>query len=200
MKFPYGVMTWPVVYRLWEAPFIEKKFAPVAAHNDLKSAGRVLDLGCGPGINTHHFTSADYLGVDINAKYIASAERRHSARFIAADGAEFVQNTRTPFDFVLVNSFLHHIDLVRTRQILSGVSRLVTAGGHVHILELVLPEKASLSRFLARADRGKFPRPLAEWESLFKENFDPVVFEPYDLGLGHTALWEMVYFKGRPKR
>jgi hypothetical protein len=38
---------------------------------------------------------------------------------------------------------------------------LLSDCGHVHVIE-VLPSRSSLPRFLARADRGDFPRPLHE--------------------------------------
>jgi len=45
------------VYKLWQAPFAEQKFAPVLVHNDLDRVQRVLDVACGPGTNTHHFSA-----------------------------------------------------------------------------------------------------------------------------------------------
>jgi hypothetical protein len=70
----------------------------------------------------------------------------------------------------------------------------------VHILDLVLPSEPSVSRFLARADRGDYPRPLPEWRDIFESAFEPVVFEPYPLGAMGMTLWNMVYFKGRTRR
>ena len=43
------------VYSLWQAPFAAEKLAPLLAHNDLGRVRRVLDVGCGPGMNTHLF-------------------------------------------------------------------------------------------------------------------------------------------------
>src|SRR5690348_8507904 len=99
----------PLVYRLWMAPFAEAKLAPLAAHNDLARVRRVLDVGCGPGTNAAHFRDADYLGVDINERYVADARRRHGRTFLAADITAY-QVTGDPFDCILVNSFLHHVD------------------------------------------------------------------------------------------
>jgi hypothetical protein len=82
-------------------------------------------------------------------------------------------------------------------EILSHLRSLLTEGGHIHILELVLPQNCSVAKMLARWDRGEFARPLAEWERIFGDSFEQVVFEPYPLiGAGRT-LWNMVYFKGR---
>jgi trans-aconitate methyltransferase len=199
MKLIDTIMSLPPVYRLWMAPFAERKIAPILAHNDLRRARRVLDVGCGPGTNTHHFSSAEYLGIDLNERYIQDALSRYDKRFIAADVAKFVVAPDERFDFILVNSFLHHIDNPTTTSILSNLSKLLTADGHIHILELVLPESASMARFLALSDRGKFPRPREEWERLFGEAFEPVVFEPYHFGAAGFALWQMVYFKGRAR-
>lgn len=199
------IMRQPLVYRLWMAPFAERKFAPIAVHNDMGRINRVLDVGCGPGTNAPHFAASHYLGIDLNPQYIADAERRYGAlgtrvRFRAQDAATFVATPGERFDFVLVNSFLHHVDEGTARSILANLARLLAPGGHVHILELVLPEASSIPRLLARADRGKFPRPLEDWRQMFLEFFEPVEFQPYDLARGSVCLWKMIYFKGKAKQ
>ena len=44
-----------------------------------------------------------------------------------------------------------------------------------------------------------YPRRLGEWRELFTEFFELEVFFPYPLGVPGLCLWNMVYFKGRPK-
>jgi SAM-dependent methyltransferase len=190
------IMSWPWVYRAWMAPFAEKKFAPIVAHNDLRRVQRALDVGCGPGTNARHFRDVYYLGIDLNERYIESARRRHGDHFIAADAAEFVAKPSEQFDFILVNSFLHHIDTPTVRRILLNLARLLTDDGQIHILELVLPPDPSVPRFLARADRGKYPREQNEWAIIFHEAFEEVILEPFQLKLSGFTLWEFVYFKG----
>jgi SAM-dependent methyltransferase len=187
-------------YRLWQAPFAEKKFAPILAHNDLRQVRRVLDVGCGPGTNTPHFAHTHYLGIDYNLRYLQHARRRYGRDFLAADITRWALTPTSRFDFILINSFLHHVDTPNARKILAQLRALLTDDGHVHIIDLVLPETSSTARFLARQDRGGFARPLREWQGIFGEMFETVVFEPFRLtGLGAT-LWEQVYFKGRGKR
>jgi trans-aconitate methyltransferase len=200
MSVATAVLERTLVYRLWQAPFAEQKFAPVLMHNDLQQVRRVLDVACGPGTNTHHFCSSQYLGIDINERYIADAKRRHGRDFVAADVRAHRTAPEERFDFILVNSFLHHLNDQDVASMLAHLQTLLSEDGHIHILELVLPANRSLARLLARWDRGKFARSLQHWETLISQNFDPVTCESYPLaGMGLT-LWNMVYFKGRPKR
>lgn len=119
--------------------------------------------------------------------------------FLAADVTRPALASAARFDFILINSFLHHVDTPNARRLLSQLAALLTDDGHVHILDLVLPAQPSVARFLAQRDRGAYPRPLEEWRRIFTESYETVVFEPYPLtGLG-AKLWEQVYFKGRRK-
>lgn len=200
------VLEHTLAYRAWQAPFAERKLAPMRRHGGRERARRVLDVGCGPGTNAHHFADADYyLGLDINPGYVADAARRHRARpgrreFVVADVTAYEVSAAERFDCILANSVFHHIATTHTRRILAHLATLLADDGHLHVLDLVLPERASVPRLLARWDRGEFPRPLDEWRAIFAEAFEPVVFEPYALGRFGATLWRMVYFKGRARR
>ena len=186
-----------LVYRVWQAPFAERKFAPIRAHNDLTAVRRVLDVGCGPGTNTHHFAKADYLGIDINPAYIEAARRRTGRRFIAADATTFTVDPAERFDFIFLNSFLHHIDTPNVMRLLRHLATLLSDDGRVHILDLILPPTSSVARTLARWDRGHHARPLDEWTSIFADPFVPEIQEPYRLSAAGVTLWNMLYFRGR---
>src|SRR5437867_13058439 len=84
MRLGAAALEHTLAYRLWQAPFADKKLAPLFAHNDLRAVRRVLDVGRGPGTNTRHFGHADYVGVDINPRYIAYAQRRSGRAFLVA--------------------------------------------------------------------------------------------------------------------
>ncbi len=188
------------MYRLWQAPFVRDKLAPLTRRHEIAAARRVLDVGCGPGTNASEFTHAEYVGIDLSEPYIQTARRRHRGTFLVADVRTYQPAADDRFDFVLVNSLLHHLDTPAVRHILRSVHAQLTADGHIHILELVLPRRTSVARLLARADRGDYPRPLEAWRELFGEAFEEIVFEPYVVARCGVALWEMVYFKGRGRR
>lgn len=194
------VMQWPLVYRLWMRTHAEEKLIPIMKHNDLGRVRRVLDVGCGPGTNAPHFSHTEYLGIDLNERYIRDARNRYSGRFQVGDAAKLQVPPDERFDFILINSLLHHVDISATRRLLSHLPVLLTDDGHVHIVELVLPTRVSLSFFLARADRGDYPRPINEWHHIFNEYFDEVVFQPFDVSVFGIAFWNLVYFKGRVQR
>jgi SAM-dependent methyltransferase len=199
MRLTAAVMANTTAYRLWQAPQVRLKLAPVLRHNDLSRVTRVLDVACGPGTNTRFFAHADYLGIDINDRYLEYARRVYGRRYIQADLLDDNANMEGCFDFVLVNSFFHHVDDEDTSRILTRLRGLVTPTGHIHIVDLVLPETPGIARFLARRDRGRFARTLDHCRTLFEACFEPVVFERYRLSLGGITLWDMVYFKGRPR-
>ncbi|HYN08014.1 MAG TPA: class I SAM-dependent methyltransferase [Vicinamibacterales bacterium] len=192
-------MEQPWVYRLWMAPFAEQKLSPMRRHNDLSRVRRVLDVGCGPGTNTPLFSQADYLGIDINPEYIASAKRRYNRSFVTADVTAYDVDDSERFDVILVNSLLHHLDTPATVRLLDHLKGLLTDDGRIHILELILPNERSVARVLAQHDRGAYPRSLAEWRNLLGTVLEPVVTEPYRVGCLGITLWNMVYFVGRRK-
>jgi len=190
----------PVVYRAWQAPFIEQKLRPLRARGEIARATNVLDVGCGPGTNTPAFEHADYLGVDINPDYIATASKRFGRSFLTADVVTFNWPVERRFDFVLVNSLLHHLSTPEASRLLAALSERLKPAGHIHIVDLVLPKnRVSFPWVLAKLDRGDFARPLADLSALVNESLEVVDFEPVPLRLAGVTLWDCAYFKARAK-
>lgn len=186
----------PAVYSAWQAPFAAQKFAPVEKWLRGHTVRRVLDVGCGAGTNAGHFTDVDYVGVDVNDRYLQAARARFRGQFVQADLTTADLSSLGMFDMILVNSFFHHVSDADVERILAQLSRLLAPDGRIHILDLVLPAHKSLAWMMARLDRGKYARPVERWRALFGAAFDPVLFEPYCFG---GRLWSMVYFQGRAK-
>lgn len=194
-----SILDHPRLYRLWQLPFARRKLKPLRRHNDLAAARRVLDVACGPGTNAAEFHGQEYVGIEINERYVEYARKRSPGTFLLADATE-LPRIEGPFDCILVNSFLHHLDEGEVRRVLSWLRDLLSPDGHIHVLELVLPERPSVARCLARCDRGSHARPLHVWRSFVTERFDQVVFETFRLRAMGITLWNMVYFKGRARQ
>ena len=189
----------PLVYRMLQAPFHERKLAPFLRRLHQSPATRVLDVGCGPGTNAAHFTDVAYTGVDINPDYIANAQRRFPGRFLVGDVTDPAVLPAEQFDCVLLNSLMHHLDDDAVTGLLGRLDRFLTPGGSIHILDLVLPPHWGAARALARLDRGRFARPIAQWTALFERAMHVDVLEQYPLGIPGIPLWQMVYCAGRPR-
>ena len=197
MKLFDYLLEQPFLFNLSQLPFTRQKFARIVKHNDLSQVRRVLDVGCGPGTNAPSFAHAAYRGIDINPRYIELARRRFHRDFQVADATSYLAREGSRFDFILINSFLHHIDTDSVHRILAKTPNLLAPDGHVHSIEVVMPPRRGLSLLLARWDRGNFARPIDEWKAIFNCHLKTVVFEPFPVRhLGQT-LMEMVYFKGR---
>jgi len=190
------ILDLPIMYRIWQFPFAYQKMKPVRKDSSLSQAVKVLDVGCGPGTNAKYFTHAKYLGLDINERYIQNAKRRYPGEFLQCDVCTYQPDDGQAFDYIFLNSFLHHIDDENTYKILNCLHDLLTPNGSIHILDLVSPEKRCIARWLARNDRGDFARPITRWREIFPDVFPTIHCEPFAVrGLG-VKLWSMVYFKG----
>lgn len=186
----------PLVYRTWQAPFANAKLRPFLRRVDTSRVRRVLDVGCGPGTNARAFAGTDYVGVDINPGYVATASRRHPGRFLVGDVADERVLPDERFDCVFANSLMHHLPDAVVSSLLGRMARLTTPDGSVHVLDLVLPDTPSPARALARLDRGRYARPLERWRALFNEHLVERHLEVYPLGVPGLPLWWMVYFAG----
>jgi len=189
----------PLVYGTLQAPFADNKLKPFLKRVDLSQVKRVLDVGCGPGTNARAFAGSDYVGIDINPDYIATASRRFKGRFVVGDVADERVLPDERFDCVFANSLMHHLPDDVTSSLLARMARLVAPGGGVHVLDLVLPDGLSPARALAQLDRGRHARPVAEWRRLFTEHLEERHLEVYPLGVPGVPLWWMIYFHGVPK-
>jgi SAM-dependent methyltransferase len=188
------LMEQPWVYAAWQAPFAAAKFAPIERGLREQTIRRVLDVGCGPGTNAKRFSGSEYVGVDINRRYLAMGRGRHPhGRFVEADLTTADLSSLGTFDTILVNSFLHHIPDAEVQRVLAQLAHLLSVDGRVHILEVVLPERRSVARLMARLDRGRHARTFSHWSLLLGAAFEPHVTEPVRVG---GRLWFMVYFQG----
>jgi SAM-dependent methyltransferase len=142
--------------------------ATIGREMDLGPAGRTLDLGCGPGAFSDLFEKGDYVGVDLNPRYIDHARRTRKGAFIVSD-AKRVDLPDGRFNQVLIFGLLHHLPDDEVRGVLSECRRLLAPGGRV----LVIEDIPSVSRvnlighLIHRVENGEFIRPVEDYRKLY---------------------------------
>lgn len=126
----------------------------------------VIDVGCGIG-QYATMTSNEYVGTDLNCRYVEWAQRRRGGphrRFHCADAAELTADGRR-FDLVVLVDFLHHLDDEQADGLLRTAGEL--AGGRVISFEPVADQRNRVGRWIVDHDRGNHMRPLARLEELY---------------------------------
>jgi len=196
MNLVEGILGHPRLYLLWQSPFVWQKVLPVVEENDLSDIGKMLDVGCGPGTIRPVFPTADYVGIDVSTDYLRYARKHRGGSYVTADAAALPIRESAYFDFVLVNSLMHHLATDQVRSLLHSLSEVLAPAGTIHILDLVLGERPSPARFLARMDRGEYPRSSRDWISLFEDYFESTLTREYAVGFSGIPLWHMIYMRG----
>jgi SAM-dependent methyltransferase len=175
----YSLLSLPSVYRLFRTIvrgeacriYVSEYVRPVAGE-------KVLDIGCGPGDILEDLPPVDYLGFDINPKYVEAAQKRFGdrGRFFCGDvGLTAIDKEGASFDLVLATGVLHHLDDNRAlslfklaRRALKPGARLVTYDG------CFVTGQPKLARFVVSRDRGQYVRDSAEYVKLASQVFPEV--------------------------
>lgn len=131
---------------------------------------RTLDFGCGPGAFADLFGGDDYVGADLNARYIEYARRHCKGTFVVADARKADLPDRR-FDQVLIFGLLHHLPDEDVRAVLREAKRLLVPGGHVLVIEDI-PTVSKLNligHVIHLAENGEHIRPVEEYRRLYSE-------------------------------
>lgn len=158
-------------------PFYQKVFH--------RSTARVLDIGCGPALNTPE-PDGVLVGVDINPSYLRKytggfldedpalilhppSSRRRLGFLASADRLPFGNET---FEEARSSSFFHHLSDSEAFHTLREVNRCLKPGGRMIIFEDVWPVRAwarPLAWLARRLDRGIHMRHEERLVALLRE-------------------------------
>jgi ubiquinone/menaquinone biosynthesis C-methylase UbiE len=131
---------------------------------------RTLDLGCGPGAFADVFAGDPYVGADLNARYIAHAQRKCPGTFVVGD-ARKLDLPPTSFDQVLIFGMLHHLSDEDARAVLREVVRLLVPGGRLLVIEDIpaISKLNLIGHLIHNVENGEHIRPPAEYRRLYAE-------------------------------
>lgn len=134
-----------------------------------RAGRRVLDVACGPGAFSELFPADDYVGVDMNERYVRYAQRHYPGTFQVMDARKLEFEDHS-FDDVLVYGLLHHLDDTDARAVLGGIARVLKPSGRVLIIEDIPTESRLnlIGHLLHRIENGHFIRAAQEYRDLLE--------------------------------
>ncbi len=163
----------PVLFIFFRS-ILENDFKAIRAQirKELKlgNGARSLDLGCGPGAFSDLFAGDDYVGADLNVRYVEWARRHRRGTFIACDARQ-VPLPDSRFDQALIFGLLHHLPDDVTRAVLGEARRLLVPGGRALVIEDI-PAVSKLNligHLIHHIENGEHIRPQTEYRRLFEE-------------------------------
>jgi ubiquinone/menaquinone biosynthesis C-methylase UbiE len=153
---------------------LENDFKAIRAviRRDLKRGGglRTLDLGCGPGAFADMFEGDDYVGADLNARYIDHARRTRKGTFIVSD-ARKLELPDGRFDQILIFGLLHHLSDEAVRDVLKEAKRVLVPGGRLLAIEDIpaVSRMNLIGHLIHNVENGEHIRPTEEYKRLYTE-------------------------------
>ena len=144
-----------------------------------KESDRVLDCGCGPGDVLDYLPDVDYVGIDIDANYVAEARKRYGDRatFRLGPLGPKTMTEEAHYDLVLAMGVLHHLDDEQAMEFLSLARCGLKPGGRLVTLDPCYIEGQSRwARYIIDRDRGNHVRSLKEWQQLVRPTFPSATF------------------------
>jgi len=174
------ILEFPSVYRLLGAIAVGRtngRAVYASQHLKPRPHERVLDLGCGPGDMLSVLPDCEYVGVDVDERYIDAARARFGSRgtFHCMPVEDVVLEAPRAFDLVMANGVLHHLDDRQADAMLRLAAAAMKDDGRTVTLDgCYLEGQSRIAKAFLDWDRGKFVRDQAAYLSLARVHFKEV--------------------------
>jgi len=167
MQSDSGLLGWlkvPSIYNIFSAAVGGNVLRRSLIQNHVrpKPGDKVIDIGCGSAEVLRYLPDVDYIGIDINAEYIAFARRTYGdkATFLVGDTQSFRGDPRfKDANLAMAFGLLHHLDDEEAMQCLQfAYDALQTKGRFICHEACWIPNQGALSKYVMSMDRGRIIR------------------------------------------
>ena len=146
----------------------------------------VLDVGCGPAAILEFLQDVNYIGLDHNPNYIATATKKYGSKgtFICAGVDQLNGYGLKTFDRIIILGVMHHLDDSQLTQLMMSLKGRLNSGGVLITFDVAFEDKQKfVAKLLAKNDRGKFVRTKQQYLK-----FVEVAFNVEQADLRHDLL------------
>ena len=135
---------------------------------------RILDIGCGTCDILQYLPDVEYIGFDINQKYIDAAIKRHGNRgtIICKKVSRDAITESSSFDLVIAIGVLHHLNDEEATQLFELAKSVLKSTGRIITYDgCYVKEQSNIARFILSKDRGQYVRKREEYLYLASKIF-----------------------------
>ena len=134
----------------------------------------VLDVGCGPAEILELLQDVNYIGLDHNPNYIATATKKYGAKgtFICAGVDQLNDFGLKTFDRIIILGVMHHLDDAQLAKLMMSLKDRLNQGGTLITFDVAYEDKQNLiAKLLAKNDRGRFVRTKEQYLKFIQVSF-----------------------------
>jgi SAM-dependent methyltransferase len=175
-----NVLNSPVVYQKFQEAggFFSARVKAIAEFLTITPGMRVLDIGCGPGNIVEHLPDGvDYIGFDIDQRYIQHAQARFAGRgrFFCQQFDATTVDLVAPVDVAMMNGVIHHISDDALGPLLGAIKASLRQGGVLLTLDgCYIPDQSWFNKWMLDQDRGRFVRDEEGYRRVLERTFGDV--------------------------
>lgn len=186
---PCGVLRPP------EWRYIVQPHIPAFADFKRWNGKRVLEIGCGIGVDTKHFEreGAEIVGIDLSQEsLLLAAERTYEALLLRQDAEKLFSTFMGYFDLVYSFGVIHHTP--NPKQALENAYIYLKSGGELRIM---LYAKNSLKHWLGHQPEAQAGCPLVRWytKSEARKLVESAGFKVTSITKTHIFPYKLIEYK-----
>jgi SAM-dependent methyltransferase len=189
---PRRLLSLPRFYRTFQRMVTSDHDRLIGQLFKIRPGQRVLDIGCGPvAILSRLPADVDYVGLDLDHRYIEEARLRYGNRgsfYVRALTPQAIDDLGT-FDVVLSIGVLHHLDDDEADTVFASAAKVLRPDGRLVTVDgAIVKARNPVARVLLKLDRGRHDRSPEAYLALARRYFpDSTAFVFHDLlGVPYT--------------